>query len=118
MQGRVDGAVSADCIVQGTVVVEKGATVVNSTLRGPLIVGARARVENSYIGPFSAVGPGCLVLNSEIEDTIIMERSRVTNLAHRLDASLIGRDVVVGRSETRPRGYKLRLGDHSTAGLI
>src|SRR5947209_624235 len=54
---RIDGEVEADCAVQGNVVVEAGAVVRNSTLRGPLIIGAGTCIENSYIGPFTAIGP-------------------------------------------------------------
>lgn len=118
MPGRIDGTVDASCTVQGTVVVERGARVSNSTLRGPLIIGEGACVENAYVGPFSAVGAHCLIRDSEIEYTIVMEHSQIVDLPHRLDASLIGRDVSVGRSTTRPTGYKLMLGDHSTVGLV
>jgi glucose-1-phosphate thymidylyltransferase len=117
MEGRIEGTVDGDCVVQGTVVVEAGATVRNSTLRGPLIIGSGACIENAYIGPFSAVGAECVVSNSELEYTILMERCRVVDLPHRLDASLIGRDVHIGRATSRPGGYKLMLGDHSVVGL-
>jgi glucose-1-phosphate thymidylyltransferase len=118
LPGRIDGCVEDNCVVQGAVVVERGARVMNSTLRGPLIIGEGACIENSYVGPFSAVGAGCLIRNSEIEYTIVMERSTVVDLPHRLDASLIGRDVNIGHSTTRPRAYKLMVGDHSKVGLI
>lgn len=118
LPGRIEGSVSEDCVVQGTVVVERGATVLKSTLRGPLIIGEGTCIENAYVGPFSAVGAGCLIRDSEIEYTIVMEGSEVVDLPHRLDASLIGRNVRIGRSSTRPRAYKLMLGDHSRVGLL
>jgi glucose-1-phosphate thymidylyltransferase len=118
MTRRIEGAVSDDCIIQGTVVVESGAIVVGSTLRGPLIIGAGACIENAYIGPFSAVGSGCVVRNSEIEYTILMERSAVVDLPKRLDTSLIGRDVRISGGTSRPGAYKLMLGDHSTLELV
>jgi glucose-1-phosphate thymidylyltransferase len=114
MGTRIDGQLSENCLVQGTVVIERGATVINSTLRGPLIIGEGARIENAYVGPFSSVGRNCVIRQSEIENTIMMERSQVIDLPYRLDASLIGRDAYVGRSVNRPRSYNLMLGDHST----
>lgn len=118
MKGRIDGDVSDDCKVQGAVVVERGATVSASTLRGPLIIGAGSRIEHAYIGPFSAIGPECVIRHAEIEHTIIMERSSVLDLPHRIEDSLIGRDVTVTRSSAQPRAYKMLLGDHSTVGIL
>jgi glucose-1-phosphate thymidylyltransferase len=117
MGRRIEGKVAEDCIVQGNVVVERGAEVVGSTLRGPLIIGEGTRIENAYIGPFSAIGPHCVVRESEIEHTIVMERSQILDLPHRVEDSLIGRDVTLTRSHTRPKAYKLMLGDHSKVGI-
>jgi len=118
MPRRIEGAIKGDCTIQGNVVLEAGATVVDSTLRGPLIVGAGTRIEHSYIGPFSAIGCDCLVRESEIEHTIVMERSQVLDVPHRITDSLIGRDVTITRSPSRPKAYKMMLGDHSKVGIL
>jgi glucose-1-phosphate thymidylyltransferase len=118
LRRRIDGIVSPDSTLQGHVIVERGACIVNSTLRGPLIIGENARIENSYIGPFSAIGAECVVNESEIEHTIVMERSRILDVPHRIEDSLIGRDVTITKSPSRPRAYKLMLGDHSKVGLL
>jgi len=118
LRRRIDGTVSPDSTLQGHVIIERGACIVNSTLRGPLIIGEDARIENSYVGPFSAIGAGCVVHESEIEHTIVMERSRILDVPHRIEDSLIGRDVTITRSPSRPRAYKLMLGDHSKVGLL
>lgn len=118
MDRRVDGRVAEDCIVQGNVVIEEGAEVINSTLRGPLIIGPGARIEGAYIGPFSAIGAGCTIRNSEVEHTIVMERSQIVDVQERIADSLIGRDVTVTRSVTKPRAYKMMLGDHSKVEIL
>lgn len=115
---RIDGLVAEDCTVQGNVVVEAGAEIVASTLRGPLIIGEGSRIENAYIGPFTAIGPNCLVRESEIEHTIVMERSQILDVPYRIEDSLIGRDVTLARSRSKPRAYKLMLGDHSKVGIV
>jgi glucose-1-phosphate thymidylyltransferase len=108
---RLDGSVDEASIVDGRVVVEAGATVVGSTLRGPLVIGAGAVVEHSFIGPFSAIGDRCVVRNSEIEHSVVMSDSRIDDIP-RLEDSLIGKDVVVSRSQARPRALRLMVGDH------
>jgi glucose-1-phosphate thymidylyltransferase len=118
MSRRVEGQVAEDCVLQGTVVVEEGAEVLGSTLRGPLIIGRGTRVENAYIGPFTAIGPHCVIRESEIEHTIVMERCQIVDVPYRIEDSLIGRDVTLVRSHTKPKAYKLMLGDHSKVGLV
>jgi glucose-1-phosphate thymidylyltransferase len=108
---RLDGSVDDASTVDGRVVVEAGATVVASTLRGPLVIGAGTVVEHSFIGPFSAIGDRCVVRNSEIEHSVVMSDSRVDDIP-RLEDSLIGKDVVVSRSQARPRALRLMVGDH------
>jgi glucose-1-phosphate thymidylyltransferase len=108
---RLDGDVDEASTIDGRVVVEAGATVVASTLRGPLVIGAGAVVEHSFIGPFSAIGDRCVVRNSEIEHSVVMSDSRIDDIP-RLEDSLIGKDVVVSRSQARPRALRLMVGDH------
>jgi len=108
---RIDGSVDEASTIDGRVVVEAGATVVASTLRGPLVIGAGAVVEHSFIGPFSAIGDRCVVRNSEIEHSVVMSDSRIDDIP-RLEDSLIGKDVVVSRSQARPRALRLMVGDH------
>src|SRR3954469_25887494 len=114
---RVDGTVDEVTLVEGRVVIEAGAEIVNSRVRGPAIIGERTRVVDSYIGPFTAVGPDCEVVDSEVEYTVVLEHSKVLN-APRLTDSLLGKQVEVTRSDVRPRATRLMLGDHSQVDLV
>jgi glucose-1-phosphate thymidylyltransferase len=111
IETRVDGDVDEASTIDGRVVIEAGARIVGSTLRGPLVIGAGAVVEHSFVGPFSAVGNDCVVRNSEIEHSVVMEGSSIIDI-QRLEDSLIGKDVVVSRSQVRPRALRLMVGDH------
>jgi glucose-1-phosphate thymidylyltransferase len=93
------------------VVVEAGARIVNSTLRGPLVIGRNTLVADSFIGPFSAIGAGCEVRLSEVEHSVVMEGSKVLDIK-RLEDSLIGKETVISRSQIRPRALRLMIGDH------
>jgi glucose-1-phosphate thymidylyltransferase len=111
IETRVDGKVDETSSLDGRVVIEAGATVTNSTLRGPLVIGANARISDSFVGPFSAIGEGCEIVNSEVEHSVVMERSKVIDI-QRLEDSLIGKEAVVSRSHVRPRALRLMIGDH------
>ncbi len=118
LQPDNQGYVSRDSQIAGRVVIEKGAEVINSTIRGPAIIGEHTRIINSYVGPFSSIYHHCLVEESEIEHSIILEHSSVRDLPHRLEDSLIGRNVEIGRSPFKPRAYRLMLGDNSSVGVL
>lgn len=111
LEGRVDGEVDERSVIDGRVVIEAGAKVVNSTIRGPVAIGPGTRIEDSFVGPFSAVGADCVVVGSEIEHSVVMDRSQILEIA-RLEDSLIGGDAVVQRSKRRPRALRLMVGDH------
>jgi glucose-1-phosphate thymidylyltransferase len=111
IETRIDGKIDDASTVDGRVIVESGAIVTNSILRGPLVIGFGARIADSFVGPFSAIGDGCEIINSEVEHSVIMERSKVLDI-QRLEDSLIGKEAVVNRSHLRPRALRLMIGDH------
>jgi glucose-1-phosphate thymidylyltransferase len=112
------GYVDRDSYVIGKVVIEAGAEVINSTIRGPAIIGEHTRIVNSYVGPFTSIYHHCLIENSEVEHSIMLEQSRLCDLPHRLEDSLIGRNVEVIRSPLKPKAYRLMLGDNSFVGVL
>ena len=112
------GYVDRDSQLIGKVIIEAGAEVINSTIRGPAIIGEQTRILNSYVGPFTAIYHHCLVEDSEIEHSIVLEHSRIRGLPYRLEDSLIGRNVEVARSPLKPKAYRLLLGDNSTVGML
>ena len=115
---RVEGEVDETSHLIGKVVVEQGAKIVASTVRGPVIIGKSCRIINSYIGPFTSIYHDTFVQNSEIEHSIILDHSRITDIGGRLEDSLIGKNVEVFRSDGKPRAYRLMLGDSSQVGLV
>jgi glucose-1-phosphate thymidylyltransferase len=118
LQGRIDGRVDADSTLIGPVVVEAGASIEASTVRGPAVIGAGAILRDAYVGPFTAIGPGCDLSCCEIEHSIVLEGSVIRNVERRIADSLIGREVVVERSPLRPQAIRLMLGDHSRVDVV
>jgi len=114
---RNDGFVDADSKIHGRVIIEKGAEIINSTIRGPAIIGERSRIINSFIGPYTSIYYDTLVLDSEIEHSIILESSKVEDIK-RLEGSLIGKNVVINRSQLKPRAYRFMVGDNSHIGIL
>ena len=113
----IEGEVDASSVVEGAVRIGPGTRVERCRLRGPLVVGAGASLKDSYVGPFSALADGVTLDHCEIEHSIVLERSRLEHLSHRVESSLIGRDVVVTSSQANPRANRLMLGDSSRVEL-
>jgi glucose-1-phosphate thymidylyltransferase len=111
IEQRVDGKVDDASHVDGRVVIEEGAELISSTVRGPAVIGARTRLVNSYVGPFTAVANDCEIVDSEVEHSVVWEHSRIIGVS-RLADSLIGRHVEVTRSGQRPSATRVMLGDH------
>ena len=109
---RNDGSVDAQSRVDGRVVIEAGAVLERSTVRGPAIIGANTRLVDTYVGPFTSIANDCEIIDAEIEHSVVLERSRIVGV-HRIQDSLLGRDVEVLRSQLRPQASRLMLGDHS-----
>ena len=113
----IEGTVSADSEVRGRVVIEKGAQIINSVVRGPAIIGEETRVINAYIGPYTSIYHHCLIERCDIEHSIVLEHSRIIDVP-RIEDSLIGRNVVLTRSQVKPRAVKMTLGHNSRVGLL
>ena len=117
IERRVDGLVDADSRVEGRVIIEAGAIVEHSVVRGPVIIGARARVVNAYVGPFTSIMNDAEIRDSEIEHSIVLEGSTISNLASRIEDSLIGKNVKIYRLPVKPSAYRFMLGDNSEVGI-
>ena len=118
LKPRVEGYVDHESHVNGKVVIEKGAEIVNSVIRGPAIIGQETRIVNSYIGPFTSIYHHVVIEDSEIEHSIVLENTRILNIPHRIEDSLIGRNAEIARSPIKPKAYKMMLGDNSRVGIL
>jgi len=108
MYGEIDSASS----IERSVIIETGARVTASRLRGPSIIGTGSVIERSVIGPFTAVGPSCRVTDSDVEDSILMEGCRIIDTGGRIAHSLIGRDVEIAKGGVSGN-HRFVIGDQS-----
>ncbi|MCH7483603.1 MAG: glucose-1-phosphate thymidylyltransferase [Chloroflexi bacterium] len=113
IEARHAGEVDEKTRVYDPVVIEAGARVENSVLRGPLIIGAKTEVIDSYIGPNTSIDARCLIKGCRIEDSVVMEDSRIEEIHWPVVKSMIGRNVELRGSHGAGGGYSLTLGDHS-----
>lgn len=100
----------------GRVVMEEGTRIRRSVVKGPCIIGRDSIISDSYIGPYTSIGIGCQICGTEVEDSIIMDESRIVN-AGKVVESLIGRNVRIKECDSLPRGSRMIVGDNSDISL-
>jgi len=118
IEPRTAGEVDDQSFVTGKVVIEEGARIINSTVRGPSIIGKNTVIENSYIGPFTSIYDDCLIKNSEVEFSILLKECKILDVDIRIEHSLLGNDVEVVRTQGRPSTHRFLIGDQSRVELL
>jgi glucose-1-phosphate thymidylyltransferase len=111
LSSSIDGEVDGRSKLLGSVVIEQGAKVSRSGIRGPAVIGEGTVVEDSLIGPHTSIYYGCRVVGSEIEDSIVMEQCVIEDVRS-MSGSILGKRVEVRRGD-RPAMYRLIAGDQS-----
>jgi glucose-1-phosphate thymidylyltransferase len=117
LERRIEGKVDDDSRVEGKVVIEDGATVERSVIRGPAIIGRGARIVHAYVGPFTSIMNDVEIRDSEVEHSIVLEGASLSDLANRVIDSLIGKNVRIYRIPLKPSAYRFMLGDNSEVGI-
>jgi len=113
LPGAVEGTLSDDSRVEGRVRVEAGAEISGSIVRGPAVIGPGAKVTDAFIGPYTSIGAEVEIARSEVENSIILAGARVFDLGTRMEASLLGRNVSLTRSDGMPKTLQMMVGDNS-----
>lgn len=112
-EGQVDGVSR----IEGRVTLQKDAQVIHSTIRGPAIIGERTRIENAFVGPYTSIYHDCLIQNCEIENSVVLENSKIVDIPTRIADSLIGRHAEIARAGGQTKTLKMMIGDHSKVGI-
>jgi glucose-1-phosphate thymidylyltransferase len=97
--------------IEGRVTIQENSRLINSSVRGPCIIGVCCVIENSFIGPYTSIGNGTKIIDSGIEYSVILANSQITGV-DRLEESLIGKNAKVTRNQ-RNGCLKLHVGDYS-----
>jgi glucose-1-phosphate thymidylyltransferase len=118
MNPAILGEVDARSTIAGKVVLEKGARVVNSMVRGPAIIGEGCVIEDSFIGPYTSIGNSTTIRQSEVEYSIILRDCKVLNVGIRLEGSILGNDVEVVEGTGKPRVHRFMIGDQSRVEVV
>jgi glucose-1-phosphate thymidylyltransferase len=113
---RLDGDVDDYSELSGPVVVEPGAKIIRSRVVGPAIIGANSVIEDSYVGPYTALGRDCQLTLAGVECSIVLDGARLGHVRGIRD-SIIGRHAEVRTTGTRAQ-HRLVVGDNTLMELM
>jgi len=113
LQESILGSYDETTTLQGQVVIQDGAEIVNCRINGPAIIGERTRVSNSIVGPFTSIYHDCVIADAEISESVVLEHTTIEAVGHRIERSLVGRNVELRGRDGDPQAYTLILGDYS-----
>jgi glucose-1-phosphate thymidylyltransferase len=110
MEGIAEGS-----RVEGRVVVERGARVRNSVIRGPAVIGEGTVVDDSFVGPFTSIGDNCSLKRTEVENSVILDNVILEGIS--ITDSILGQGCRVMRGGGGRGVHRLVLGENSWLSL-
>jgi len=111
MQG-INGEVDSKSRIADRVEIMWGAVLENSVVRGPTSIAEDCQIRNSSLGPFTSIGPGTIVENSSIENSMVFAGCRILEVEQLVD-SVIGRNAEITRGDQGFQAAKLFIGDYA-----
>jgi glucose-1-phosphate thymidylyltransferase len=117
LEPRCASEIGAGNRIEGRVTIGANVELVDSLVRGPVVIGDGARLESAFVGPYTSIGERCRLVCCEIENSIVLADSAIGDIPLRIDGSLIGRNVKIVKSDLKPKAYRFMLGDNSEVGI-
>jgi glucose-1-phosphate thymidylyltransferase len=115
IEPKMEGTIEEGVEVVGRVSIGEGTVVRRgASIHGPAIIGKKCEIgPNAYVGPFTAIGDNCKLVNVEIENSVLIGDSSL-ECSKRIKDSLIGKNVNISSADHHvPKCHKLILGEHS-----
>ncbi|GAB4384624.1 MAG: glucose-1-phosphate thymidylyltransferase [Elainellaceae cyanobacterium] len=106
-QGEIDDQTK----LIGRVQVGTGTQIINSTIRGPVVIGDNCRIENCFVGPYTSIADDVSLIETDLEHSVILQGAKVEGIHHRVVDSLIGQRAYLKEAPRRPKAFRFMIGD-------
>ena len=113
--GEQQGTIESGADVRGHLDLHPDAKIeVGAVVRGPVSIDADTTItDGTYVGPYTSIGPNCLLKNAHVESSVLIGDCTVT-AADRFVDSLIGSGATIESAEDLlPEGRRLIVGENS-----
>ncbi len=91
----------------------KNNVIENSTISNYVIIGKNCRLLNSYIGPYTSIGDNTFINNCSIENSILLEGSRLKDIKGKISSSLIGKNSRITGLKKQSPDISFFVGDNT-----
>jgi glucose-1-phosphate thymidylyltransferase len=102
----------------GRVQIGEGTEVINSTVRGPVVIGENCHIENCFIGPYSSIADRVTMIDADIEHSVILQGARIVGIHQRIVDSVVGQRAQITKAPPRPKALRFMIGDDSQIELV
>jgi glucose-1-phosphate thymidylyltransferase len=103
--------------IEGRVAIHPSARLERTTIRGPAVIGGEAELIDTFIGPYTSIGPGARLEGAEIDNSIVLSGATIHHLGHRIEASVVGAGAQIARDFGMPTAIRLHVGRFATVML-
>ncbi|MCD8486825.1 MAG: glucose-1-phosphate thymidylyltransferase [Desertifilum sp.] len=105
------GEIDAGSQVIGRVQIGKGSKIINSTIRGPVAIGDNCHIENCFIGPYSSIANQTVLIEADLEHSVILQGAKIDSIHQRIVDSVIGQRAHLTAAPRRPKALRFMIGD-------
>ncbi|MBI3591350.1 MAG: glucose-1-phosphate thymidylyltransferase [Candidatus Melainabacteria bacterium] len=85
--------------IQGVVCIDQNVTIEDSEIIGPAIIAKNSYLKGCKIGPFVSLGENVYLKNIKLENSIIRENTKITNVMGIISNSVFGKNVELSLSD-------------------
>lgn len=99
MENGISSRLGKGVKIEGRVQIGRNCRLQNSLIRGPVIIGNKVVVRDSFIGPYSSIDDGCEITGARIENSILLKKVKVLKPSRPIDSSLIGQETEIQNTQ-------------------
>lgn len=117
LKPKIASKIGEEVVIKGRVKIGSDCRISHSQIYGPVIIGANVTITDSFIGPFTSVSDGCMIENSRIENSVLMDNVKIINVKQPVQTSLIGSASEIVGSNNSVSLLKLFIGEKCLLGV-
>lgn len=118
LQSSVLGNVDPTSQIIGRVQIGSNSKIINSTIRGPVIIGNDCHIENCFIGPYTSISDQVTLMETDLEHSVLLQGAQVIGLHQRIVDSVVGQRAKLEAAYQRPKALRFMIGDDSKIELV
>ncbi|MBF2005338.1 glucose-1-phosphate thymidylyltransferase [Chlorogloeopsis fritschii PCC 9212] len=108
---EIFGEIDSQSQAIGRVQMGAGSKVINSTVRGPAVIGKNCYLENCFIGPYTSIADNSKLIDTDIEHSVVLEGAKIVGIHQRIIDSVIGQRAQLTVAPRRPKALRFMIGD-------